>query len=166
MQRRQFHHHLAALGLLALGGCGFAPRQAPQMPFKTLALNGFGPQAVMAEELRLIVNGSQTTRVITELTQADAILDVLTDSQERSTGVVTTAGQIRSLSLLYRFKFRVRTLEGKELLSPTELLSTRSLSYNESQALAKESEEASLFRAMQRDVADQVMRRLAALKAS
>lgn len=164
MQRRQFHRHLGALGLLVLGGCGFAPRQAPNMPFKTLALNGFRPQSPMALELKLLINGSRGTRVIEELTQADVILDVLVDSQERGKGALTTAGQIRSLNLLYRFKFRLRTLSGKELIGPSEVTATRSLAYNESQALAKESEEASVFRAMQSDLADQIMRRLATAK--
>jgi LPS-assembly lipoprotein len=39
------------------------------------------------------------------------------------------------------------------------------MSYSESVALAKEQEEAALFRAMQSDIVAQVMRRLAAVKA-
>jgi LPS-assembly lipoprotein len=164
MHRRQFHARLGALGLLALGGCGFAPRQIPDMPFKTLAFSGFALQAPMEDELRLLINGSRRTRVIDSLTQADAILDVLIDSQERGKGAVTTAGQIRAIFLTYRFKFQVRTLAGKELLGPTELVAIRGMSYNESQALGKEKEELSIYQAMRTDLADQVMRRLAAVK--
>lgn len=164
MQRRQFHLHLSALGALVLSGCGFAPRRAPDLPFKTLAFSGFAVQAAMADELRLLINSSGTTRVINDTAQAEAILDVLTDSPERSRGAFTSAGQIRSINLTYRFKFRLRTLAGKELLGPTELAVVRSMAYNESQALGKEKEEVSVVRSMQSDVADQVMRRLVAVK--
>jgi LPS-assembly lipoprotein len=40
----------------------------------------------------------------------------------------------------------------------------RDISYNESAALAKETEEALLYRDMQSDIAQQIQRRLAALK--
>ena len=41
---------------------------------------------------------------------------------------------------------------------------TREMNYTESQALAKEQEEAALYRSMQSDAIAQVMRRLAAVK--
>ncbi len=164
MQRRQFHFYLSALGAVVLGACGFAPRQIPDLPFKTMAFSGFAVQAPMADELRLLINTSRTTRVINDTAQADAIFEVLADSPERSKGAVTLAGQIRSINLAYRFKFRLRTLAGKELLGPTELVVVRSMAYNESQALAKEKEEITVVRSMQTDLADQVMRRLVAVK--
>ena len=57
----------------------------------------------------------------------------------------------------------LRTSGGTPLMAPSELLLTRDIGYSESVALAKEREEALLFRAMESDIADQVMRRLAAL---
>ena len=164
MQRRHFLGHASLLTLIALSGCGFAPRQAPNFPFQSLAFNGFVVRSTMANELRLMINASPSTRVVDDAAQAEVILDVLLDSQERARGTITTAGQIRSVNLLYRFKFRVRTATGKELLGPSELTAARSMSYNESQALAKEKEEADLFRTMQVDMADQVMRRLATIQ--
>lgn len=164
MQRRQFCFYLSTLGTLSLGACGFAPRQAPDLPFRALAFNGFAVQAPLANELRLLINTSRSTRVIGDLAQADAILDVLADSSERSKGAFTLAGQIRSINLTYRFKFRLRTLAGVELVQPTELVVVRSMAYNESQALGKEKEEISMVRSMQVEIADQVMRRLVAVK--
>ena len=164
MQRRYLLGHATLLTLIALSGCGFAPRQAPNFPFQSLAFSGFVVRSPMANELRLMIDASPSTRVVDDAAQAEVILDVLLDSQERARGTITTAGQIRSVNLLYRFKFRVRTATGKELLGPSELTAARSMSYNESQALAKEKEEADLFRTMQVDMADQVMRRLATIQ--
>ena len=118
----------------------------------------------MAAQLRLMLNSAQGTRVVDDPLSADAILDVLVDSQERGRGTITPSSQVRSINLLYRFKFRVRTSRGVEVLAPVELASSRSMSYNESQALGKEREEAEIFRSMQSDLADQVLRRLAAIK--
>lgn len=164
MRRRDV---LGLIGLAApwgLAGCGFAPRQAPQMAFASIAFNGFAPRSEMAAQLRMMFGGSQRTRVTEDLTSAEVILDVLLDSPERARGTITPAGQVRSINLLYRFKFRVRSAAGREVLPAVELASSRSMSYNESQALGKEKEEADIFRSMQVDLADQVMRRLAAIK--
>jgi LPS-assembly lipoprotein len=62
-----------------------------------------------------------------------------------------------------RLNFRLRTPAGKVLIAPTEIALSRDMSYSESVALAKEQEEALLYRAMQTDIVSQVMRRLAAV---
>ena len=64
-----------------------------------------------------------------------------------------------------RFQFRLRSASGKDLLPATEILLSRDMSYNETNALAKEQEEALLYTAMQSDIVAQVMRRLAAVPA-
>ena len=53
---------------------------------------------------------------------------------------------------------------GRELLPAAVLLLARDMSYNETTVLAKEQEEAELYREMQSDVVSQVMRRLASVK--
>jgi len=50
------------------------------------------------------------------------------------------------------------------LIAPDELLLKRDLSYTETAALAKELEEAELYREMQSDVVALVLRRLAAVR--
>jgi len=61
-------------------------------------------------------------------------------------------------------RFRLRTPGGKDLLPASEVSQTRDLSFNETNALAKEGEADLLFRDMQADIAQQLMRRLAAVK--
>jgi LPS-assembly lipoprotein len=50
------------------------------------------------------------------------------------------------------------------LIVPDTIVQLRDISYNESYALAKETEEAQLYRDMQSDVVQQILRRLAAVK--
>jgi LPS-assembly lipoprotein len=71
---------------------------------------------------------------------------------------------VREYTLFYKFRFKVRDNNGKPLLEPTEIVLKRDISFNESAVLAKESEEALLYRDMQSDLVQQILRRLSALK--
>lgn len=146
-----------------LGGCGFELRRAPELHFKTVALSGFAPKSPLAAELRTNLDASKTTQVVDTPAQAQVVLESLTDAREKSVVASTAAGQVRELQLRSRFKFRLRTPAGRELIPETEILLSRDLSYSETAALAKEQEEAFLYRAMQGDIVAQVMRRLASV---
>ncbi|GAP35526.1 LPS-assembly lipoprotein RlpB precursor [Piscinibacter sakaiensis] len=152
---------MAALAA-ALGGCGFALRRAPALRFRSVQLRGFAERSPLAEELRRQIEASGTTRVVESPADADAVLEALVDAREKSVVASTAAGQVREVQLRARFDFRLRTPGGRELLAPREILLSRDMSYSETIALAKEQEEAALYRAMQNDIAAQVMRRLAA----
>ena len=154
---------LAALPLLSLAGCGFQLRGAQELKFRTVQLVGFKPHSPLEKELRRTINASSTTRVVDSGGEAQVLLEAITDNRERHVVATTTAGQVRQISLRVRFSFKVRTPSDQELIAPTELLLGRDISYNESDALAKEQEEALLYRAMQTDIVSQLMRRLAAM---
>lgn len=146
-----------------LGGCGFALRRAPELQFRTLQLVGFAPHSSLAEELRKNIDASTTTLVVDSAAQAAVQLQALTDAREKSVVASTSAGQVREVQVRARLKFSLRTVSGRELIAPTEIVLARDLSYNENVALAKEQEEALLYRAMQTDIVAQVMRRLASV---
>jgi LPS-assembly lipoprotein len=148
-----------------LTGCGFQLRRAPELRFRTIALTGFPPRSPLATELRDSINGSKTTVVVESSAQAQLVFEALTDARERSVVASTATGQVRELQLRARLDFRVRTSAGQELIPATEIVLSRDMSYSEMAALAKEQEEAFLFRAMQGDIVSQVMRRLAAVRA-
>ena len=97
--------------------------------------------------------------------QAQVVFEALLDARERSVVGSTAAGQVRELQLRTRLQFRLRTPAGRELIPATELVLARDMNYSEELALAKEQEEALLFRTMQSDIVAQVMRRLAAVQA-
>jgi LPS-assembly lipoprotein len=154
---------LAGSVLPAIGACGFQLRRVPELRFRTLALAGFAPRSELAAELRLQL-AQTSTRVVESADDAQVLLQALVDRRERSVVASTAAGQVREVQLRQRLRFRVRSRDGRELLAPTELLLTRDMSTSETVVLAKEQEEALLFRAMTTDIAQQVLRRLAALQ--
>ncbi len=161
--RRTWLTSAASLVAVPLAGCGFQLRGAQELRFRTVQLTGFKPHSPLEKELRRAINASKTTLVVDSGGEAQVILEAVSDRRERNVVATTSAGQVRQISLRVRFTFRLRTPSDRELIGPTELLLGRDISYNESEALAKEQEEALLYREMQTDIVSQIMRRLAAV---
>ncbi|CAN5154953.1 hypothetical protein BH11PSE10_BH11PSE10_08440 [soil metagenome] len=161
MQRRFFLVGLTAA--VSVAGCGFELRREPEMLFHTLALTGFLPNSPMAAELKRQL-GRTTVSLQPDANKAEIVLEALRDSRDKTVVVSTSAGQVREWQLRLRLDYLLRTPGGEILLPRTELVMTREMNYTESQALAKEQEEAALYRSMQSDAIAQVMRRLAAVK--
>ena len=154
---------LLSLSATAVTGCGFELRQAPKLPFRSIALVGFAPTSPLAAALRLQLASSQV-QLLESPARAEAVLEALADVRERSVVASTAAGQVREVQLRVKLRFRVATPAGKLLLAADELLLTRDMSYSETAALAKAQEELLLYRAMEDDIVAQVLRRLAAIK--
>jgi LPS-assembly lipoprotein len=164
MQRRIFMSLLAGVAA-SLSGCGFALRKAPEFAFDTL-YSGLPESSPLGVELRRTLQATRKIRVISDarqISEAQVVLDVLADQREKVVLSLNSAGQVREFQLRLRFRFRLRTLGGKELIPETELLLQREINFNETLVLAKEAEEALLYRDMQSDVVQQLMRRLAAV---
>ena len=166
LRRRTLLALLPAPALL-LAGCGFKLRGVQQFSFRSLYIAA-PPSSPLARELRRTLQGAgDTVQVLTEPVQqpqAEAILEVLSEQQERTVVGLNASGQVRELQLRLRLRFKLRTPLGEEWIPETELLQQRDISYNETIALAKEAEEALLYRNMQTDLVQQLLRRLAAVK--
>lgn len=161
MSRRGF---LAAAGALALAGCGFELRKAPEFAFKSIAVSG---TSAFSNYLRRQLRAAGTVEVLPadQADKADAVLQILGENRNNVVLSTTPDGQVRELQLILTLRFRVQGRGGKELLGPTEIQQSRDITYNETAALAKEGEAELLYRDMQNDIAQQVLRRLAAIKA-
>ena len=155
---------LLGLTTLSLSACGFKLRAAQNFAFDTIAIQP-NPGGVLAIELRRSMGGSVRVLAPREpLTQAQVVLDILQEQREKTVVGVTATGQVREFQLRIRLRYRVRTPQGKELTPETEIVQKRDISFNESAVLAKEAEEVLLYRDMQSDIVQQLLRRLAAVK--
>ena len=156
----------AALGLnMSLTACGFELRKAPNFAFKTL-FSPLAESSVLGVELKRSLEANGAVRVITDarqIAEADVIMDVTSDLRDKLVVSRNAAGLVREFQLRQRFRFKVRTPQGKDLIPDSEILQVRDISFNESAVLAKEAEEALLYREMQSDVVQQIMRRLASI---
>jgi LPS-assembly lipoprotein len=151
---------------LALSACGFHLRGSGgqyNLPFDSIYL-GFGEASPLGNELRRNVRAIGTTRVLPDAKGADAVLDVVSENRGKTILSLNNQGRVREYLLTYTLVFKVRDSKNAELLGSTEISLKRSISFNETQLLAKEGEETLLYRDMQTDLVQQVMRRLAAIK--
>ena len=168
MKRRTTLALLGQAGLLSgvalgLSACGFKLRGSQVFAFSSLAVlpQPGGPLAL--ELRRSFGNAVKVLPIGAPLEQAQVVLDILQEGREKVVVGTNSSGQVRELQLRLRLKFKARTPQGKELLPETEIVLQRDLSFNESVVLAKDAEEALLYRDMQSDLVQQLLRRLAAL---
>lgn len=162
LTRRSLCVVLMTTGLLA--GCGFKLRGQQNFAFSSIAILPNSGGAVV-QELRRSFGG--TVQVLGDdvpVAQAQVVLKLLGEQREKVVVGVNASGQVREFQLRLRVRFRLDTPKGKELIAENEISQQRDISYNESAALAKETEEAMLYRDMQSDIAQQIQRRLASVK--
>ncbi len=163
VNRRAWLHAAWALPVQwAVSGCGFALRQPPKLQFQSVALTGFAPRSPLAAALREQLR--QQVAVLEDPARAQVVLHALKEARERGVVATTAAAQVRELQLRQRLQLQARNPQGRELMPTVELLLTRDLSYSETAALGKQQEEEQLYREMQDDVVQQVLRRLAAIR--
>src|SRR6218665_1764913 len=160
---------LALAPVALLPACGFHLRGLPEFGFASLYIEA-PPGSPLAQQLQRALEGAGTKLLVLRepaaMASAQAILDLLQEQQERTVVGLSAAGQVREMQLRLRVRFRLRNPQGVALIPETELLLQRDISYNETIALAKEAEEALLYRDMRTDLVQQLMRRLAAAKPS
>ncbi len=163
MQQRRWL--LATSASLALAACGFELRRTPKFAFATL-YTGWAEGSALGAEFRRSIAANGDVRLVTDAklaTTADVVLEILQEQREKVVVGVTTAGTVREFKLRLRLRFALRGKDGKELIANSEIVQQRDISFNESVVLSKEAEEGLLYRNMQSDIVQQLMRRLAAL---
>jgi LPS-assembly lipoprotein len=172
---RQQHRRIAlgrAAGLVLLlplgaqtllAGCGFKLRTSTQLPFKRLYTN-FARNSAIGSEFRALLRTTGDTAVVDKPEQADAQLLVLREAREREVVGFTSTGRPREYQLRLRLRFRVLDERGREWLEPTELLLRREITSSEIEMVTRQQEEEMLYREMQSDAVQLMLRRLMALK--
>ena len=163
MRRRMCSSFVMALGVAALASCGFHLRGDVPYQFQTLYINA-GSAGPLAVELRKTLAGSAGTRIVDKPENAQAILDFTAYGDDKQVLSLSGGGRVREYTLTKFVAFRVHDMEGRDWLPPAEITIRRTYSFNESEALAREAEEARLLKEMQRDAVQQTVRRLQAAK--
>lgn len=148
-----------------LCACGFQLRGKVDLPFETVFVDGprYGK---LTSQLQRGIEGGSRTRLTETRETAQAIVLLLGDAQERIILAVSGGGRIRELQLRYRVTFSVKDLKGREWLPKNDVVILRDMTYDDSQILAKEGEANQLFREMQADAVQQILRRIQAIQAS
>ncbi len=156
---------------LAVSACGFHLRGDGghyTLPFPTIYV-GLPDSSPLAIDLKRNINANGSTTVVNSRQEADGVIEVISNPEKTKTKTILSLnsnGRVRQYLLQYGIVFRVLDKQGAELLGPTAIGLSRPIDFNETQLLAKEQEEALLYKDMQTDLVQQMMRRIAAIKAT
>ena len=159
---RLFALGIPALAIVVLSGCGFQLRGAAQLPFSTLYVQ-VANTSPLAHEIRRNLRATNA-RLVDSPAEAQATLIIMSELREKQILSLGGQGRVREYQLRYRIGYQVTDGKATTLIAPSEILLKRDISFNDSDVLAKEAEEALLYRDMQSDAVNQLVRRLQAAK--
>ena len=142
-----------------VGGCGFQLRGSATVPFQTLYIPD--SKTGIALDLKRNIEAGTNAKVVDDPKTADAILELSGENKEKIILSLTGAGRVREFRLRYSVRYRLHDGKGNEYVPSSLVQLTRDVTYDDSAILAKEAEEQLLFRDMQTDMVQQVLRRLA-----
>lgn len=154
---------IALLCTLLIAGCGFKLRGAADLPFDTLFVQA-PVSSQFAQQFRRVVTYGSGTKIVDDPKIATATLVLVSEAREKSILSLSGAGRVREFQLRYRMTYRLLDKTAVETIPSSEIVLTRDFSFNDQDTLSKESEEALLFRDMQNDAVQQLVRRLQAAR--
>jgi LPS-assembly lipoprotein len=162
--RRRLTLMALGTGLIALAGCGWQLRGSTPLPFSSLYVQAPLTSPV-GNEIKRTLRASKTE--ITDTPEsAQATLVIMSEIREKHILSLGGQGRVREYQLRFRVGYKLTDGKAATFIAPTEILLKREISFNDSELLAKEGEEALLYRDMQTDAVQQLLRQLQAAKIS
>lgn len=156
---RSFTRWLAVIGFaFMLAACGFHLRGDFTFSFSSVYLDP--PGSPIYRLIRRFNRGMQMTKIVDNPKEAEVILTISQEREKQKTLSYDNHGDAREYALFYRVTYSLRTQKGRELVAPTTITLRRTMTYDDSEDLAKEREKRMLYADMQQDIAQQILRRL------
>jgi LPS-assembly lipoprotein len=149
-----------------MSACGFHLRghniNIANFPFSSIYVKSSAPTPFISD----LQNSLELykLKVTNTSAEADITLEIVSEASDKQILAISGAGQVREFQLSYRVSLRAYDKQMNALLPADEITLQRSLSYDDAQILAKEQEEALIYRDMRSDAVQQVMRRLSRAK--
>jgi LPS-assembly lipoprotein len=155
---------VVALVLAVLGaGCGFHLRGEANYTFETVYVNT-PANSPITTDLKRALDSSGTAKLAPAADKAQVVLDVSAVEDEKHILSLSSGGKVFEYLLTKRVVFRVHDASGNDWLPTSEVIVRRTYTYSDTETLAKEYEEQRLWRDMQSDAVQQVVRRLQSAK--
>jgi LPS-assembly lipoprotein len=156
---------LALIIAATLAGCGFHLRGvgSGSLPYKTIYI-ALPDTADVNIWLTRYIKASGSTTIVEDAKAADGIFQQLGDNRLKTILSVNAQGRVREYRLQLTYTFRVVNQKGQVLVPPNEVALSRDITFDDSNILAKDLEEGLLWRDMNNDLVNQIMRRLSIIK--
>ncbi|BBP05607.1 LPS-assembly lipoprotein LptE [Sulfuriferula plumbiphila] len=150
---------LALIGVTLTAGCGFHLRGQVELPYRSVYVEG--GQGGLTTALQAALRLGHAGRLAPSAAKAESVIQILSEQNSKVILSLSGIGRVREYQLQYRVQYQLITPKGKVILAPANLLLARDMTYNDAQVLAKGEEEQLLYRDMQKDAAQQILRRIA-----
>ena len=156
---------LIVLLTATLAACGFHLRGSAgsDLPYASMYI-ALPETAEVRVWLERYLRGSTNTTVSDDAKTATVTFQQLSDSRDKSILSIDARGRVREYRLQMRYRFRLVDAQGREIVAPQEISMNRDMTYDDSQVLSKSMEENLLWRDMNNDLVNQIMRRLSRIK--
>jgi LPS-assembly lipoprotein len=148
---------------MTLSSCGFHLRGQAAIPYKTLFIETTG-YSLFANDLERAIRSGSETKVVHSRDEAEAVLRIVGELQEKRILSLSSGGKVREFELRYKVAYRLTDRAGTDLAQPSQIDLRRDMTYDDTEVLAKESEELLLYRDMKTDAVQQMLRRLSVAK--
>ncbi|MCL2074962.1 MAG: LPS assembly lipoprotein LptE [Betaproteobacteria bacterium] len=155
---------LPLFALFFLAACGFQLRGAMDIPYARLYIASPSEDTTLGAALRRQIRAHQPEILVETNREATAVFRQLGNHREREITALNADGRAREYQLRMLYSFRIETPEGQALSEVANIRLTREVTYDDSHVLSKEQEEEFLWQDMERDLVQQILRRLATFK--
>ena len=154
---------IAVLMMALLAGCGFQLRGAYSLPYESLYISGADYSMVIAG-LKRAIRASRSARLADSAADAQATFLPTAEAKDTVALSYSSSGRVREKRLRYLYGYRIVDSKGRDLVLPGQVELSRDLTYADSDVLAKTQEEDLLWRDMESDLVQQLLRRLSTVR--
>ena len=154
---------VALILLLFVSACGFHLRNAYTVPFKRIYI-ALPEQSALHALLARSISAGAHVQISEDAESADAVFRLVGDTQYKDILSIGADGRVREFQLVRTFSFAVDDKQGHRLVSPSPITLRRDVTFSDASVLSKEAEEALLWRDIENDLVQQILRRLATAK--
>ena len=158
-------HSLLLTASVALSACGFQLRGSYNLPYESLYL-AVPEGSVIGAGLKRNIRASGSTQLTDNSKDAQASFVPSGEIREAVILSLSSAGRVREKRLRYRYSYRILDNQGRDLVLPGAVELFRDITYADSDVLAKTQEEDLLWRDMESDLVQQLLRRLSTARPS
>jgi LPS-assembly lipoprotein len=150
---------LCAVVVAALAGCGFKLRGPTPFPFKTLYTT-FAETSPVGADFKRLMRAQDSVEFVTKPELGEIRLVILQDAREREIVGYSATGRPREYQLRQKLRYRILDSKADPIGSDAEIVIRRDISTSDALLNAKQQEEEQLYREMQDDLVQQLLRRL------
>lgn len=146
-----------------LTACGFQLRgQLADLPYERVYVTAPVGLTIGADMKRALMTHTRI-KVVSDIEKAEVVLQIVHAINEKRILSLSAGGRVREFELGYRVATRLLDPAGNELATLREVHLTRILPFLDAQVLAKATEEEMLYRDMQHDAIQQILRQVSAI---